>query len=210
MAPLDGGSCKFVFFFFSTDQHNTRVRRGCVLRYFWPQVQWGHPSVQSGKKAPNEHPAYVGPPTTLTFQKQQKVLCWVFDLADILPMSCFFLPMGQICEQWWAHSSYFSPKYVDWIIINHVHCACMCLSTHVLHVCKTFVVMVFRACLWSRSTLWRGGGKQVHLLDFFVFPQALEHSPPLCGVQQMPLSYSPQMISPAAVRLELASAAVTI
>ena len=79
MAPLDGGSCKFVFFFFSTDQHNTRVRRGCVLRYFWPQVQWGHPSVQSGKKAPNEHPAYVGPPTTLTFQKQQKVLCRVFD-----------------------------------------------------------------------------------------------------------------------------------
>ena len=39
----------------------------------------------------------------------------------------------------------------------------------------------------------------MHLLDFFVFPQALEHSPPLCGVQQLPLSYSPQMISPAAV-----------
>ena len=39
----------------------------------------------------------------------------------------------------------------------------------------------------------------MHLLDFFVFPQALEHSPPLCGVQQMPLSYSPQMISPAAL-----------
>ena len=44
------------------------------------------------------------------------------------------------------------------ILNNHVHCACMCLSTHFLHVCRNleFVVMVFRACLWPRSTLWRG------------------------------------------------------
>ena len=44
------------------------------------------------------------------------------------------------------------------ILNNHVLCACMCLSTHFLHVCRNleFVFRVFRACLWPRSTLWWG------------------------------------------------------
>lgn len=80
------------------------------------------------------------------------------------------------------------------ILNNHVHCACMCLSKHFLHVCRNYG---FQSV--SLTTIYPLVGKQVHLLDFFVSPQALGHSPPLCGVQQMPLSYSPQMISPAAV-----------
>ena len=127
-----------------------------MLRYFWPQVQWGHPSVQSGKKAPNEHPAYVGPPTTLTFQKQQKVLCWVFDLADILPMSCSFYQWVRYVKSG-EHTRAIFLSHIR-ILNNHVHCACMCLSSHFLHACRNieFVIMALRACLWPRSTLWRG------------------------------------------------------
>ena len=56
------------------------------------------------------------------------------------------------------------------ILNNHVPCACMCLSTHFLHVCRNleFVVMVFRACLWPRSTLWRGGASA--FAGFFRLP----------------------------------------
>ena len=51
---------------------------------------------------------------------------------------------------------FFSPIYVYWIIMCLV---LVCAYQHIfLHVCRNleFVVMVFRACLWPRSTLWWG------------------------------------------------------
>ena len=63
---------------------------------------------------------------------------------------------------------FFSPIYVYWIIMCLV---LVCAYQHIfLHVCRNleFVVMVFRACLWPRSTLWRGGASA--FAGFFRLP----------------------------------------